>query len=36
MKNRETLWVIYLEKNPKFIQPDAQITFTQKGLRQFF
>jgi len=33
---REELWKVYIKKNPKFIQEDAQITFTTKGLRQFF
>ena len=33
---REELWLIYIEKNPKFIQEEAHITFTSKGLRQFF
>jgi hypothetical protein len=34
--NKEKLWIIYIEKNPKFMQEDAHITFTAKGLRQFF
>lgn len=33
---REELWLIYIEKNPRFIQEDAHITFTAKGIRQFF
>ena len=33
---KDTLWLIYIEKNPKFIQEEAQITFTPKGLRKFF
>lgn len=33
---REELWLIYIEKNPKFVQEDAQITFTARGIRQFF
>ena len=33
---KETLWLIYIEKNPKFMQEEAHITFTSKGLRQFF
>jgi len=32
----EELWIIYVEKNPKFAEPEAQITFTQRGLRKFF
>ena len=33
---KEELWIIYTEKNPKFVEDDSQITFTTKGLRQFF
>lgn len=33
---KEELWKIYIEKNPKFVKVDATITFTTKGLRQFF
>ena len=33
---KEELWLIYIEKNPKFIQEDAHITFTTNGLRKFF
>lgn len=33
---REELWLIYIKKNPKFVEDGANITFTVKGLRQFF
>jgi hypothetical protein len=35
MKKTE-LWKIYCSKNPKFLEIDAQVTFTQKGLVHFF
>lgn len=32
--NRETLWKLYCERNPKFAKEGAN--FTSKGLRDFF
>lgn len=33
---REDLWWIYVKKNPKFVDRNAEIKFTAKGIRQFF
>ena len=33
---KEELWDLYTAKNPQFIKEGASISFTPKGLRQFF
>ena len=33
---KSELWLAYIDKNPKFALEGAHITFTAKGLRQFF
>ena len=33
---KSELWLAYIDKNPKFVLEGAHITFTAKGLRQFF
>lgn len=33
---QEELWIIYVRKNPRFVERDARICFTPPGLRKFF
>jgi hypothetical protein len=30
------VWNIYITKNPKFVEKDSRIIFTERGIQQFF
>ena len=36
MITKEEVWKIYIQKNPKFVEVGGTITFTEKGIKQFF
>jgi hypothetical protein len=33
---KDKLWLLYLEKNPSFIVPDAKVNLDSRGLKKFF
>lgn len=34
--NKDELWAIYAAKNPKFNDPDAEITLKASGIKKLF